>query len=157
MKTQVKRTLGSIQKCDDCGGDYVYKSGPMTRCIPCQKIEHIRGIRSCDKDNPQRKRDWKNASQARTKFDGNHAKALVRDGCTCQICFAQNSRVVHHIDGNGLKAENTNHALDNLVTLCASCHVNLHAHINRGLWAAHKDEVLALHDSFAVEDKREAV
>lgn len=157
MKTKAKRTIGSTQKCADCNDDYTYISGPMTRCTPCQHIENIKGIRRCDNANPERKREWARASSARIKFDGNHSKALVRDGCTCQICFAPNSRLVHHIDGSGLRSETPNHALDNLVTLCMSCHANLHAYTNRELWAKHKDEVLALYDSFAVEDKREAV
>ena len=44
-----------------------------------------------------------------------------RDNFTCQKCNNKKSLIVHHID------ENTqNNSLENLVTLCRSCHGKLH-------------------------------
>ena len=61
-------------------------------------------------------------------YGGNRKRALIRDHYTCQSCGKNKDRVarldIHHIDGNGSgksKAERNNN-LDNLITLCSTCH-----------------------------------
>ena len=50
-----------------------------------------------------------------------------RDRFTCQICGKQDNLVVHHIDYNKKNCE-----LDNLITLCRSCHTK--TNYNRKKW-----------------------
>jgi 5-methylcytosine-specific restriction endonuclease McrA len=76
--------------------------------------------------------------QKKNKWDGNWEEALNRDKYTCQICGLtlypsqwEGKRIlmVHHWDGSGEK-EAKNHGVDNLVTLCGSCHREFHTQIN---------------------------
>jgi predicted metal-binding protein len=53
----------------------------------------------------------------------NYKKALERDQFRCAICGSYDNIVVHHLDGN------TEHnSLDNLLTVCKSCHADLHGY-----------------------------
>lgn len=59
--------------------------------------------------------------------------ALIRDNFTCQDCGAkiEDRRVsVHHLDENGPHSTTfngkPNNSLDNLITLCPSCHMKRH-------------------------------
>ena len=58
-------------------------------------------------------------------FDGNRYKVLERDEYTCQECGSNEQLVVHHKDGSG-NTENTNNLMENLTTLCRSCHPKIH-------------------------------
>ncbi len=56
-------------------------------------------------------------------FDAVKPAVMKRDNYTCQKCGAKPKiwgLTVHHKDGNKF-----NHAMDNLVTLCNSCHASL--------------------------------
>ncbi len=52
-------------------------------------------------------------------------KIMLRDEKTCQLCFDKHPLrfAVHHIDYN-----KNNHNLENLITLCASCHTKTNFH-----------------------------
>ena len=65
------------------------------------------------------------------RFGGNRIKALTRDKYTCQRCGMVDEAhkkiygrgiTVDHIDGKGRNASVKNNSLDNLITLCLSCH-----------------------------------
>lgn len=67
------------------------------------------------------------------RFAGNRQKALERDGWKCQICgrnlLEKGVRfIVHHKDKKGFHkaGRNANSSLNNLVSLCNSCHIKLH-------------------------------
>ena len=64
-------------------------------------------------------------SNSRKNLYGNRFKAIKRDKNRCQICSRKEKLVVHHIDRNGIKSEKPNHSLENLITLCNSCHFSL--------------------------------
>jgi len=70
-----------------------------------------------DKDNPA----WNNGSSFEPydwRFNNKLRKQVKkRDKYTCQICGSKRQLVIHHMDWN---KENSN--IDNLVTLCRSCH-----------------------------------
>ncbi len=56
-----------------------------------------------------------------------HLKALERDKNKCVKCGSTNSIIVHHKDESrkfGIK--NLNNNLGNLITLCRSCHAEIH-------------------------------
>lgn len=59
------------------------------------------------------------------RFGGNKLKVMQRDGFRCRICNKKLNLVVHHKDQSG-QSETPNNELDNLVTLCRTCHVNIH-------------------------------
>lgn len=58
-------------------------------------------------------------------FGGNREIALLRDGHKCLRCGTTEQIGVHHKDHSG-KKENPNHSLDNLETLCNTCHCQEH-------------------------------
>jgi|ERR1035437_3141358 predicted HNH restriction endonuclease len=67
----------------------------------------------------------------RDRFGGLRHIALERDGWICQLCGMTNEEhinkwkrqiTVHHIDGNGRYTFYKNNLLENMVTLCLSCH-----------------------------------
>lgn len=64
----------------------------------------------------------------KTTYSGNAKKALERDSYKCTKCNSSVKLSVHHIDGNGstTDANLQNNKLDNLVTLCFSCHAREH-------------------------------
>lgn len=68
-----------------------------------------------------------------TQFDygdkkKNRGKAYTRDNGICQICGKTGFMYIHHIDGSNHHevVPQVNHDLNNLVTLCGGCHVNVH-------------------------------
>lgn len=75
--------------------------------------------------------ETKRATDARyhdkVRFGGNRIKALERDGHTCQLCGSRERLAVHHKDESG-QSENPNNELENLQTLCRSCHIRIHKH-----------------------------
>ena len=51
---------------------------------------------------------------------------LQRDDFRCRRCGAIENLVVHHKDGQGRSTDEPNNVLDNLETLCRSCHMAVH-------------------------------
>ena len=66
----------------------------------------------------------------RLRWGGNHAAALERDGHQCRSCGAVEHLHVHHRDGSG-EGDSPNHDLDNLQTLCTTCHKRVHTIVYR--------------------------
>lgn len=61
------------------------------------------------------------------RFGGNKYLAFERDGYKCQKCGSTKNLLVHHIDGSGAEwSDKANNSLENLQTLCRSCHIGLH-------------------------------
>ena len=67
-------------------------------------------------------------SADRQRFGGNRRKALERDNYRCSICGSTERLQVHHIDetGRNKPKEIQNNELNNLITLCAKCHIEQH-------------------------------
>lgn len=63
----------------------------------------------------------------RVRYGGNYIPALERDNYTCAVCgeMDRDKLDVHHKDHSG-KTKKPNHSLDNLQTLCRSCHMKHH-------------------------------
>lgn len=59
------------------------------------------------------------------RFSGNKYKVLERDNNECQICGSKKNLIIHHKDCSG-QSDNPNNDIDNLVTLCRKCHMNIH-------------------------------
>jgi len=60
------------------------------------------------------------------RFGGIKDLILKRDNFHCQVCGGEKKICVHHIDGTNYIKKNANNGLENLITLCKSCHSKLH-------------------------------
>jgi 5-methylcytosine-specific restriction endonuclease McrA len=71
------------------------------------------------------------------RFNGVRDIILEIDKKQCQLCGTDKKLCVHHIDGSGYtsKKKNSNNDIENLITLCKSCHTKLH-------WWQRKNRVL---------------
>ena len=99
-------------QCKNCGKEFIPKSYKYKYCSPKCRIQY-------------------NAAKVRDKsfFDCMREKVLIRDGYKCVKCGSTERLHVHHKDGSG-QSNNPNNDMDNLETLCMSCH--LMEHINTG-------------------------
>lgn len=77
--------------------------------------------------NPTKRTCSNRCARFKCKYDGNRLKALQRDNFTCQKCMGSLKKQlqVHHKDSSG-QTESPNHDLSNLVTLCTTCHHEVH-------------------------------
>lgn len=121
-------TRGDILQCVDCGADFEYAAGPQVRCADCAYELRVSTIRKWSADNPDKMQEYRQKAKDNYSFGGNRMNALERDNYTCQRCGAKEDLHVHHIDGNGVTTprEQQNNALNNLQTLCRSCHTTVH-------------------------------
>ena len=76
-------------------------------------------------NNPELYKQIEQRNHDKTRFSGNKAIALERDGYKCRRCGATDDLAMHHIDGSG-QTEHPNNELDNLETICDSCHTKHH-------------------------------
>lgn len=120
-------------ECVVCGSEFETIPSMKNRLKTCSKTcesEHRSNIFSGE-NSPVWKGGWD--SKMNAGFQRQRRKAIQRDGGVCRNCGAtaeENGRAlsVHHItprreflDGDDFDSEAA-HALDNLVTLCTSCH-----------------------------------
>lgn len=67
-------------------------------------------------------------SSSGVSLNGNRIRVLERDQFTCQLCRANPTKTIHHIDGSGWDqtrrrpAKGANNTMENLITLCTKCH-----------------------------------
>lgn len=100
-------------------------NGYLGRRSECRECQRTSSNEYCN--NPQ-------GAETRSKlldeyrFGGNRGVVLERDGHQCTLCGSDYILQVHHIDGNGRNKskEEQNNELDNLTTLCVSCHARVH-------------------------------
>jgi len=87
-------------------------------------------------------------------YAGNRSATLARDGFKCTICGNTSQLVVHHKDGNGRPKRSgfKNNSLDNLVTVCRACHVNIHRIEIQGI--SHEKRSIATKLGWATRRKR---
>jgi len=113
--------------CLGCGIKEIDETGHRLRCEPCAVESNKLKKRAYDMTPHMIKhRTWKRNLE---RFGGNREKALERDLYTCQKCGANHhikKLEVHHIDKQGRHKEIQNHDLNNLLTVCASCHIKIH-------------------------------
>lgn len=131
--------IGAIIQCADCGDDFPYSSGPQRRCTECQRKREVTRIHEALRRSPKFD-EYKRTARDNYHFDGNRKKALERDNHTCQRCGATSDLHVHHRDGKGVTTarEDRNNGLDNLQTLCRSCHTAVHQEERRAHLGHHR-------------------
>jgi hypothetical protein len=113
-------------QCAYCGKPIV-----VTQEHPHRKYCGVRCQHRANVNNYNRK----NAKQRgvfakKSRWNGNWFSALERDGYKCRLCGADDRRSleVHHLDNRNWTADykDANHDLDNLMTLCKTCHKKFH-------------------------------
>jgi 5-methylcytosine-specific restriction endonuclease McrA len=115
-----------ISKCPVCEREFERVFSPTWRqqkycSATCRKrVEVLNGS----------KKITDNFYKDKTRFNGNKHNVLIRDNFECQFCKAKKHLVIHHLDGSG-QSDDVNNEMDNLVTLCKSCHAKLHSYINK--------------------------
>jgi len=74
-----------------------------------------------------RGKKWAKNRREKIHFDSKRDLILERDGHRCSVCGNHNTRlIVHHKDGEGRGKTNPNNDINNLITVCSSCHPRLH-------------------------------
>jgi 5-methylcytosine-specific restriction endonuclease McrA len=56
-----------------------------------------------------------------------HRQVLERDGWRCQVCGSMQNLQVHHLK---FRSRSGSDEEQNLITLCAECHEQIHSHPN---------------------------
>ena len=118
-----QRTLVTLM-CRQCGKsfhrkaymrDWSQERGPFCgfACYGRWQSEHTQGPQNPNYTPSSPLRDNYN-------YQETHRQVLERDCFRCQDCGSQESLHVHHL------GDTHNHAPDNLLTLCASCHHKRH-------------------------------
>ena len=84
--------------------------------------------RNARKKFPERRREYASRAHDKSYFGGLRRKVLERDNFACTDCGKEYPTfriAVHHRDTN--KKNNT---MENLITLCCSCHAKAHVKLN---------------------------
>jgi len=99
-------------------------------------IRYLEYKRKHYEKNPGIYIEKRKAKNNKKYFGGNKYKVLDRDKYKCQECGTYLNLIVHHIDGNGRGKIINNNNLNNLITLCNSCHVKLHWKLRKEKYAS---------------------
>lgn len=108
----------------------------VRKCLVCETEFEVDSLRyskkyCCDECRRKAERIFGNKREIdldyknKIRYGGNQFKVLKRDNYSCQICGNTLQLVVHHKDKSG-QCNNPNNDIDNLVTLCRRCHINIH-------------------------------
>lgn|SRR3990167_8629730 len=116
-------------KCIGCQKRIPNRKGPRTRCLKCSKIYNRKYHKKYYSDPIRREKYKNNAAEKRYGF--NRQKILERDHFKCQKCSKSHHEIlldVHHKDRSGQQKNINliNNNVDNLITLCHSCHTKEH-------------------------------
>lgn len=110
-------------------GNYLENADVKKKNTREYRVNNLDKVRKQDRESKKKHKGKKaeadKAYRDKTRFSGNKAIALERDGYKCRRCDATEDLAVHHIDGSG-QSDNPNNDLDNLETLCDSCHTKHH-------------------------------
>ena len=113
------------RSCTKCGNTPVKARGLCNSCYRKQ----------LKKEKPDLYRKQWTASNHRVHFGGRRSQIIEKAGGGCAICGLSDTESmsryghkldIHHIDENGRTSDSPNHADNNLVALCRSCHMSLH-------------------------------
>ena len=105
-------------------------------CNPCYQTEYRNNDDNKDRI-VRKKQEWyyryhednllkRKRTREQENFDGRREEVLLRDGHQCVVCGSTFNLTVHHKDRSGRGEFFHNNDLDNLETVCRSCHVDEH-------------------------------
>ncbi len=128
-----------IKNCKVCGDEFqanirtpyqIYCSETCLRvAMHRRQVENGTYCESQKKTRQKHKQKYKKLNddyKDQIRFGGNKKRVLERDGYKCVECGKIKGLTVHHKDHSG-NGENPNNDMDNLITLCRSCHMRHHA------------------------------
>lgn len=104
-------------------------------CKKCQKeIDKKRDIlraNQWNKKNRERRKEIQYKNRDNKRFNGNRLLCLKRDKFMCKLCHSKDKLIVHHkkIDTKISERIYLEANLNDLVTLCISCHIKIHRYI----------------------------
>lgn len=58
------------------------------------------------------------------KHHGRLRKYIIK--ANCEVCAKSGALIIHHINGEGWGVEKPDNRIENLITLCRSCHYKIH-------------------------------
>jgi hypothetical protein len=128
VPVDVYREQFSLKDCIHCGK-------PTTSTLSICKACYMKQYR---KENHERLYHRKCELREVDRFGGRRNELVIRAGGKCERCglseadnVARTGKrlIIHHRDGNGLSSPTPNHALDNLMLVCNSCHRKIHGEI----------------------------
>jgi 5-methylcytosine-specific restriction protein A len=125
IKIAAYRKLKYKPKCLGCEEIIKNRKGNRLRCPECVKKHN----KEWKKIYAQQRADYFRNCKNELRFGGNRQNALERDKYTCQKCGKTHHEAVldvHHKDKTGRNKKEHNHSLENLITLCHSCHTKEH-------------------------------
>ena len=125
LKLIAYRRLKYKPLCLDCGERIVSRNGNRLRCPECASKRN-KTLR--EKNHQDNKAYYRNL-KAEARFGGNRQTCFERDKYTCQTCGKTHHETmldVHHKDKMGRNKPVQNNDIDNLITLCHSCHTKSH-------------------------------
>lgn len=126
--------LKKVIHCPDCGVKITNPMANRKRCATCAEKSRLKKVKAYN-HNPKRKKYLKDKRNDE-RFNGLRYKILERDGYKCTKCgvgINEKRLDVHHIDGVGRNSTKPNNNIDNLITLCTSCHTRTHKTKNKEL------------------------
>jgi 5-methylcytosine-specific restriction endonuclease McrA len=123
--------------CDDFFLEKKFAKGRQVYCSKTCKFVVVRrsaiergvfyeSINRIKENNKEKYKELEKEYTDKKRFGGNKKHVLERDGYKCTECGKTSGLIIHHIDHSG-KSENPNNEIDNLITLCKSCHGRHHA------------------------------
>ncbi len=124
IRRKLNRSLKRKQ-CLDCGESLESRNPMAIRCHECSESR----TKKMKKDDSIRRAEFYQNMKMEHRFGGNRQKALERDRYTCQVCGKTHHEImldVHHKDKSGRNKLVHNHDIDNLITICHSCHTKQH-------------------------------
>ena len=85
-------------------------------------------VKEFKKEFPQKVNAWNKIYKDKIRHGGLKKTTFERDGYICQLCGSSQKLQIHHLDGLGTNVpkEKRNNVLDNLITVCCSCHTTIH-------------------------------
>lgn len=118
-----------------CGSEKeIVQHGPYVGlCQRCRRKQYY--INNKEIENRKCKQYYKNTNgkerMIERRYSGNYKTVMERDCYSCTICNSKDDLTVHHKDKSGMKSMGSykisNNSINNLVTLCRSCHSKHHA------------------------------
>ena len=150
-----KKTYNLV--CQSCKQDFKGSNYRTKKCQECAKTSICKTCKTeYTKENYQHRHycsaRCSNIYKNEIYFGGNYLATLERDSYQCRKCNTKQSPHVHHIDLSGrfkkTERERCNNSMSNLITLCNSCHQELHNEIEYVLVQRHLAEAIELTNTF---------
>jgi len=143
--------------CQSCQEAFRATSYRTKKCIKCASISICKTCTTQFEKVNYQHRDYCSEkcsylAKRELYFGGNYYAVLTRDNHSCRKCGSKEESHVHHIDLSGrfrkTDKERCNNNMTNLVTMCNSCHQELHNHLQFELVNRYLDDTISITNKF---------